>query len=521
MLCYATLYPISYISPYPTLQERGGKPELVFMDQDGDNAAFWAALGGHRDITDPGPADDAVTKTVPKLFRISDASGAVVFEPVPLEDGKLKKTLLDTNDVFLVDVGSKVYIWVGKGANLAEKKEGMPRAAAYLTDTRGSASLPVERVAETSETSLFKAEFAVWDTNMPKPAQAKAAAAAVDTPVDVTAFLQRQQQNDAPVDDGSGVLKCQRVEDFKLVDVPADKYGNFYGGDSYVLSYTYTKPGSSKQEVIIYFWQGEGSSQDERGASALLAKEMDDSMGGVATQVRVVQGKEPAHFRQLFRGNMVVHAGGKASGFKNRTEGDSYDTDGIALFLIKGTDAMNTSAKQVEEKACALNSSDAFVLVTPTHCYAWKGRGASSDEQTMAIHIANKLAGEYNGCGGREALSVEEGAEPEEFWAALGGQVGCAMICYAMLCYAMPCCAMLCHAMLCYAMLCYAMLCYTMLYYAMLCCAAVLCYYDTVLLLYYYYTAMMLCDDTITIMILVHYTITTILPPLYYHHYTL
>lgn len=65
----------------------------------------------------------------------------------------------------------------------------------------------------------------------------------------------------------------------------------------------------------------------------------------------MVQGKEPAHFRQLFRGNLVVHAGGKASGFKNRNEGDSYDTDGIALFLIKGTDALNTSAKQVCELA--------------------------------------------------------------------------------------------------------------------------------------------------------------------------
>jgi hypothetical protein len=39
-------------------------------------------------------------------------------------------------------------------------------------------------------------------------------------------------------------------------------------------------------------------------------------------QVRVVQGKEPAHFRQLFKGKMVVHSGGKASGFKNRSEED-------------------------------------------------------------------------------------------------------------------------------------------------------------------------------------------------------
>ena len=333
-------------------QERGGRPELVFMDEEPRCAEFWDALGGYTEITDPGPADDAVTHTAPKMFKISDASGSVTFEPVVLPDGKLKRDLLDTNDVFLVDVGSKVFIWVGRGSTLAEKKESMPRAAAYLRDSRGNANVPVERVGEGAESSLFKAEFAAWNTNMPKPTAAKPTATAADTQVDVAAFLERQKKADTPIDDGSGVLKCWRVEDFKLVDVPADKYGQFYGGDSYVLSYTYTKPGSSREEVIIYFWQGETSSQDEKGASALLAKEMDDGMGGKATQVRVVQGKEPAHFRQLFRGNMVVHAGGKASGFKNRTEGDSYDTDGIALFLVKGSDALNTSAKQVWYHGC-------------------------------------------------------------------------------------------------------------------------------------------------------------------------
>jgi hypothetical protein len=43
--------------------------------------------------------------------------------------------------------------------------------------------------------------------------------------------------------------------------------------------------------------------------------------GVVCRQVRVVQGKEPAHFRALFKGKLVVHQGGIASGFKNRDEG--------------------------------------------------------------------------------------------------------------------------------------------------------------------------------------------------------
>ena len=138
-------------------------------------------------------------------------------------------------------------------------------------------------------------------------------------------------------------------------------------------------------------------------------------------QVRVTQGKEPAHFRQLFQGSMIIHKGGKASGFKNRSEGDSYDTDGVALFHVRGTQPMNTCGIQVEEKTSNLNSADCFVLVTPSHVYSWKGRGSTDDEHTVATNIATILAGTYLGTGGRELVQVEEGSEPEEFWAPLGG----------------------------------------------------------------------------------------------------
>ena len=39
-------------------------------------------------------------------------------------------------------------------------------------------------------------------------------------------------------------------------------------------------------------WQGRTSSQDEKGTAALLAKTMDDELGGAATQARA--GKEGA-----------------------------------------------------------------------------------------------------------------------------------------------------------------------------------------------------------------------------------
>lgn len=71
---------------------------------------------------------------------------------------------------------------------------------------------------------------------------------------------------------------------------------------------------------------------------------------------------------------MVVHAGGRASGFKNRADKDSYDVDGTSLFHVRGTDAINCRAVQVEEVASSLNSNDCFVLETPANTYVWYGK---------------------------------------------------------------------------------------------------------------------------------------------------
>ena len=114
------------------------------------------------------------------------------------------------------------------------------------------------------------------------------------------------------------------------------------------MLYTYSKSGT--EEYIIYFWQGRDSSQDEKGASALLAKELDDELDDRPVQVRVVQGKEPAHFRSMFKGSMIVRAGGKASGFKNKGDSDSYDVDGTELYHVKGSSPLNTYAVQIPEK---------------------------------------------------------------------------------------------------------------------------------------------------------------------------
>lgn len=70
---------------------------------------------------------------------------------------------------------------------------------------------------------------------------------------------------------------------------------------------------------------------------------------------------------------MVVFMGGKASGFKNIHDHDTYDVDGTRLFQVRGLSDIDTRACQRPEVAASLNSDDVFVLETPSLTYLWKG----------------------------------------------------------------------------------------------------------------------------------------------------
>ena len=105
----------------------------------------------------------------------------------------------------------------------------------------------------------------------------------------------------------------------------------------------------------------------------------------------------------------------QASGFKNVHDKDSYDTDGIRLFQIRGTNALNTRAIQVAENASVLNSGDVFLLETPSKVWLWAGKGSTGDEREVAKNISKSIAP-------REYEIITEGSEPQAFWDALGGK---------------------------------------------------------------------------------------------------
>jgi villin 1/advillin len=406
-----------------SIQESNPKAALVLMEDEND-PAFWELLGVSTDfvVSSPGQSDARVVAQSPviAMYTLDSEDGAFV------KCKEVDRTNLKSDSMALVSStnfsGSPiVHLWKGSNGSRELKAAGAAKAAQFLQKAGLPKDTAMQFVAEGLESSQFRSLFPQWSPPI-APKQWTSKERKPDTPMsddEIESILHMVQNKEAPVDNGDGVLQIWRIEDFKKVPIDPDMYGTFYGGDSYIVLYGYRAGG--KDQSIIYFWQGKQSTADEKGTSAILTKELDDSLGGRPVQVRVCQGKEPAHFCQLFKGKMVVFSGGRASGFNNLGEEDTSLDDEV-LLQVRGSKAENTHAVQVEKSASELSSADTFVLLTPSTAQVWRGRGATDAEVSTAEALCSSLAQSYQNKDGRAESSFAEGDEPEDFWAALGGR---------------------------------------------------------------------------------------------------
>ncbi|CAN9501021.1 unnamed protein product [Ophioblennius macclurei] len=396
--------------------ERKGRAVVEMIQEGSEPDKVLEVLGPKPDLpaaTLDKPADKSNRKKA-TLYLISDASGKMTTSVVA-EENPFKQDALSQNECYLLDNGgNKIFVWKGKNANPDERKAAIAVAEKFVKNKDYGSTTQIQTMPAGAESTLFKEFFFNWldkdETVGPSEAYVMGRIAKVDkVPFDASCLHDNSVMaaQHGMVDDGSGAIEIWRVERGEKVPVDPSHYGQFYGGDCYLILYSYNTGGRTKH--IIYTWQGLKCSQDELGASAFLTVNLDDSMGGVATQVRVTQGKEPAHLVSLFKDKpLVVHLGGTCH------LGSDYEPGNTRLFHIRQSSTEATRAVEVEPVASSLNTSDAFVLKAPGSMTLWKGAGSTGPELTAARSVADLLGG--------KAAEVEEGQEPDDFWAALGGK---------------------------------------------------------------------------------------------------
>ncbi|KAM4687603.1 scinderin-like [Discoglossus pictus] len=396
--------------------ERKGRAKLIVVEEGNEPEALIKILGPMPILKD-GDDDldevaDVSNRKKAKLYMVSDASGSMQVSVVS-EESPFSMSMLLTDECFVLDsADKKIFIWKGKGANADEKKTAIKTAEDFIKKMNYPATTQIAVFPENGETPIFKQFFKDWKDRDQSEGFGKAVTKGTvshikQVPFDASKLHESPQMaaQHNMVDDGTGDVEIWRVENNGRVAVDPETYGQFYGGDCYIILY------SGRKGKIIYTWQGTYATKDELICSAFLTVQLDRSMKAGATQVRVSQGKEPPHLLSLFKGKpLVIYKDGTSR------KGGQTPPRPIRLFQVRKNLGSITRIYEVDAEASALNANDAFVLKMKNNsAIMWIGKGANKEEIEGAAYLVKLL--KYN------ATRVEEGKEPDIFWSTLGGKM--------------------------------------------------------------------------------------------------
>ncbi|KAL4659270.1 supervillin-like [Arapaima gigas] len=238
-------------------------------------------------------------------------------------------------------------------------------------------------------------------------------------------------------DSGLGELSTLGVDVWHVRDtdeqpLPQKSSGQLHEGDAYAIRWRYTisdvageaqlsegltARASVRERTAFFFWQGRRYSIDRSRASAFVSKELG---GHAEEQVLVLQGKEPPCFLQLFQGGLVIHRGSRR---------DSASSAGRwRLFCVRGEAPEEAWLLETECRCGSLRSRGSLVLLGAHRgmLYLWHGCKAHASAREVGRRAAKRLTENrppelgLDGSSGVTVQEVEEGAEPAEFWHALG-----------------------------------------------------------------------------------------------------
>eukprot|EP01117_Protostelium_nocturnum_P004442 TRINITY_DN15_c0_g3_i1.p1 TRINITY_DN15_c0_g3~~TRINITY_DN15_c0_g3_i1.p1 ORF type:complete len:367 (+),score=138.56 TRINITY_DN15_c0_g3_i1:73-1173(+) len=140
--------------------DRKGKARVTVISESENEPGFWNVLGGFGPVKSAaeGGDDNESPHGEKKLFHLSDATGTLQFNEVAA-GVNVKRNLLVSDDVFVLDNGAEVFAWVGKNASAGEKKAALNFAAEYVAKHNLPPYTTISRVFEGAENSTFKNSF--------------------------------------------------------------------------------------------------------------------------------------------------------------------------------------------------------------------------------------------------------------------------------------------------------------------------------------------------------------------------
>lgn len=266
-------------------KERSGVPVIHALDSDWDTEeGFWKMFGGPGGTiksAEAGGKDENFWLGAKKqiiLYRVSDQTGTMKVDVV--SKGHFEYSQLQSQDAFILDAGNGgVFVWVGKGCTMDERKKAMSYATKYLEEMKRPATEPIVRVLEGAEPANFIQWASKWETTKKTPP-----------------FRPKLFQ----CSDSSGRLVAEQVADFTQEDLDGD--------DVMILDTL----------KVIYVWIGAGANPSEKRFAQNVANRYLEGSAiprpANAEIVKFDQGHETPEFKKFFPSwnDGLFHAGARS-----------------------------------------------------------------------------------------------------------------------------------------------------------------------------------------------------------------
>jgi len=143
--------------------ERNGHAKHHPIDEASSQNAkhFWELLGGYGSIkpTDPEKAPDVDPLSERALYLMKEDDKKNISFDAVAKGKDVKRALLKSSDVFVVDNTAEVFVWIGKHAPIDEKKNALQYAQKYIEQFKKPVYLHIARVLEGGENSHFDMAF--------------------------------------------------------------------------------------------------------------------------------------------------------------------------------------------------------------------------------------------------------------------------------------------------------------------------------------------------------------------------
>ncbi|XP_030768126.1 advillin-like isoform X3 [Sitophilus oryzae] len=345
-------------------------------------------------------------RNILRLYKCSENSGK--YRVAEIKSGPMFQADLTSEDVFIIDQDTKgIWVWVGKKVNEREKNEALRNARGFVKKKKYPSNTRVTRVVEGLEPVEFKMLFKSWKTETSNSKNTK-------LPMLITKFDPITMEDRLSlaaetqlIDDGTGRMTLWRIKHSKIVEIPKERHGYFFSGDCYIALYSYQTHHDEKH--LLYCWIGSDASQDEINITTTKLDEIDEELGQLGFQARIIEGHEPAHFLQLFKGKLTIF---KGNGTDFDETGKNLKIPHQYLLRVYGSTTYSAKAEQVKLESSSLDSNCCFVLRRGKKYFVWCGNYSTGDQREIA-----------KGFAGKDFELTLEGKEKEDFFNLLGGRM--------------------------------------------------------------------------------------------------